>query len=264
MSGSILDRIFTEKRAEVARATELVPISQMQERASQQSAPRGFLRSLQGHEGLALIAEVKQGSPSQGTIRANFDPVELAKTYERAGAHALSVLTDGPNFGGSLAHLQAVRDAVQLPLLRKDFLYDPYQVYEARAYGADAILLILASLSDDQAGELHGLSLDLGMDVLVETHTEEEVHRALELGATLIGVNNRDLRTFETRIETSEALLPLIRPFALPVSESALGSRADLDRVGRAGAVAVLIGTRFAGSSDVESAVREVMGWPSA
>jgi len=209
----------------------------------------------------SLIAEVKKASPSQGLIRADFDPAEIARTYEEAGAQCLSVLTDSPNFQGSLENLKLCREATNLPCLRKDFVYDPYQVYESRAWGADAILLIVAMLEAGQLNELYYLARDLRMDVLVEIHNDEELRRAIDLKADLIGINNRDLNTFKTDIQTSVNLLPFLPAGVVSVSESALATRADVETVHQAGARAVLIGTTFCGSPDIGAKVREVMGW---
>jgi indole-3-glycerol phosphate synthase len=203
---------------------------------------------------------VKKASPSKGVIRADFDPEAIAAAYARAGAAALSVLTDVPHFQGSPAYLKIAREASGLPVLRKDFLYDPYQVLEARAWGADAVLLIVAALEDAQLRDLQAFAHELGMDALVEVHTAEETERALAAGCPLIGVNNRDLGDFRTSLEISDRLLPRIAPHALAVSESALETRADLDRVRAAGARAVLIGTTFCAAPDIEGKVREVMG----
>jgi indole-3-glycerol phosphate synthase len=259
---NVLDKIFAQKAEEVARAKERRPFEEIRAAAEEAGPTRGFLNALKSATtDLALIAEVKKASPSKGVIRENFDPVEIARIYEREGAHALSVLTDEQYFQGSAENLVRCREATSLPCLRKDFLNDPYQVYEARAWGADAILLIAASLNDAQMRDLYTLAKELGMDVLVEVHTEEETDRALELGFDLIGVNNRNLADFTTSIEFSERLLPKIAPHAIGVSESALDSRHDLDRVAAAGAKAVLIGTSFCASPDIGQKVREVMGW---
>jgi indole-3-glycerol phosphate synthase len=234
-------------------------------RAREAASPRGFRAALaDARPSLALIAEVKRASPSKGVIRPDFDPVTIAQAYEAAGAHALSVLTDERYFGGSLENLRRAREATRLPCLRKDFLLDPYQLYEARAWGADAVLLIVAGLEREQLAELHALALELGMDVLVEVHTLEEAETALGLGAELVGVNNRNLTDFRTDLSISEQILPLLAGRALAVSESALETCADLERVRAAGARAVLIGTAFMAAPDVGGKVREVMGWPSA
>jgi indole-3-glycerol phosphate synthase len=257
---SVLEKIFARKSQEVADAQRRVSLTEIRTMAEQSGLTRGFRSALLRASDIALISEVKKASPSKGLIRPDFDPVQVATAYEAAGANALSVLTDVHYFQGSPDNLRLAREATSLPCLRKDFLYDPYQVYEARAWGADAILLIVASLDDAQLRDLHALAADLGMDVLVEVHTEEETERALSLKANLIGVNNRNLADFTTSLSISESLLPMIAPYALPVSESALETRADIDRVKAAGARAVLIGTTFCAVPDISSKVREVMG----
>lgn len=262
---SRLREIFEHKRGEVEAARAAIPLEEIKVRAREAEPPRGFRRALEdATPELALIAEVKRSSPSQGTIREALDPVDIAHQYEAAGAHALSVLTDEKYFGGSSENLIRARKATALPCLRKDFLYDPYQVYEARAWGADAVLLIVAGLEREPLAELYALATALGMDVLVEAHTMAEAEAALGLGAEMIGVNNRDLATFRTDLTVSEAVLPILAGRALGVSESALETRADLERVRAAGARAVLIGTAFMAAPDVGTKVREVMGWPSA
>lgn len=258
---SVLDKILAVKKVEVAAARAALPLSELEHRVREMQAPRPFRAALEHAEGLGLIAEVKKASPSKGLIRADFEPAEVARAYARAGAHALSVLTDEQHFDGHLNNLGLAREASGLPCLRKDFIYDPYQVYEARAFGADAILLIVAMLSKEHLGDLYTLAKELKMDVLVEVHSEGEVDIALNTGADLIGVNNRDLGDFTTSIEVSERLLPLICGHALAVSESALESHDDLDRVEAAGAKAVLIGTTFCAAPDIEAKVKEVMGW---
>jgi indole-3-glycerol phosphate synthase len=258
---SVLNRIFEEKKLEVKEAQSRVPVQELRERMQEISAPRGFRRALLAANGLALIAEVKKASPSKGLIRADFDPVEVATAYESAGAQCLSVLTDVPNFQGSLANLKLARDATSLPCLRKDFIYDPYQVLETRAWGADAILLIVSMLEKSQLRDLHDQATLLGMDVLVEVHDEPETDIALELQFDLIGVNNRNLKTFSTDLGVSKRLIPRIAPHAVAVSESALETKADLDQVEAAGAKAVLIGTAFCASKDIRAKVLEVMDW---
>ena len=296
---SLLDRIFEAKRAEVREARAKVSEKELQARVADQEPVRGFLQALRGenqergervrgkggnaagqdetpldagsgrplyplpitlYPSLALIAEVKKASPSQGLIRPDFDPTAVALAYERAGATCLSVLTDGPNFQGSLENLSICRNATKLPCLRKDFLFDPYQVVEARAWGADAILLIAAMLSRVQIEDLTRIAVDLQMDILFEVHTEAEVDLANELGINLVGVNNRDLSTFKTNLSTSVNLIPKLKA-KVKVSESALETRADLGKVHAAGATAVLIGTTFCKAPDIESKVGEVMGW---
>lgn len=259
---SVLDRIFEQKAAEVISAKQNVALSDLKMLAHEVDAPRGFQRALASVNGLALVAEVKKASPSRGVIRENFDPGAIAMAYERAGATALSILTDEPNFGGSAENLKIAKTLTQLPCLRKDFINDPYQVYEARAWGADAVLLIVAALSRTQIEDLRGLIEELGMDALVEVHSEPELEIAIELKCPMIGVNNRNLKDMETSISVSRRLLPAVKAIgSLGISESALKTRADLDVVEAAGAKAVLIGTSFCSAPDVEDKVREVMGW---
>lgn len=239
-----------------------MPVSELRAQIRDAEKPRGFRSALSTHRGLALIAEVKKASPSQGLIRANFDPVAIAQTYEDAGATCLSVLTDGPSFQGSLENLRACHEATRLPCLRKDFVLDDYQVLEARAWAADAILLIVAMLASEQLKHLHGCAKELGLDVLVEVHHEEEASAALELGADLIGVNNRNLHDLKTDLATTERILPLLKgKYVVAVSESAIRNHEDLLRVQAAGAKAVLIGTEFCAAPDIGVKVKEVMGW---
>jgi indole-3-glycerol phosphate synthase len=257
-----LRQILDHKRLEVEQAKLDLSLAELKSLAAEMPAPRGFERALaNGPQPLSLIAEVKKASPSQGLIREDFDPVDVALSYRRAGASCLSVLTDEKFFQGSLENLRKVHAAVDLPLLRKDFTIDAYQIYEARAWGADAILLIVAALTDEELREFGATAHEIGLDVLVEVHDDAETERALKLDETLIGVNNRNLATFETDLATSERLLPKIAPTALAVSESALATPEDLARVAAAGARAVLIGTTFCGSPDIEAKVREVMSW---
>lgn len=263
-----LAEILAHKQIEVTEARARVPRAELDAQIRDAAPCRGFIQALaQGPRPLSLIAEVKKASPSQGLIRADFDPVAIAECYARAGASCLSVLTDERFFQGSPENLRRVRGAVSLPILRKDFTIDSYQIAEARAWGADAVLLIMAALSDAAVTDFQSEAHALGLDVLIEVHDDDETERVLRLlphggGAqTVIGVNNRNLATFETDLATSERLIPLIAPHSLAVSESALATSEDLRRVAQAGARAVLIGTTFCGSSDVEAKVREVMGW---
>ncbi len=258
---SKLREIFEHKATEVSAAKARLSQSELAEKIVGLPDTRGFERALRARRNIGLIAEVKKASPSQGLIRDNFDPVAVSQAYSRAGATCLSVLTDEKFFQGSAENLRLVRAAVELPLLRKDFIADPYQIFEARLWGADAILLIAAGLDDVSMSELYAQARELDLDVLVEVHNEEEVERANAMGATMIGVNNRDLSTFQTDLATTERLLPLIRSEAVKVSESALSTHEDVRRAELAGANAVLIGTAFCAEPDIESKVRAVMGW---
>ena len=262
----ILERIATYKRVEVRERRAEASLDEMETRAREQTPPRGFRAALErGHSPgrLALIAEIKKASPSRGLIRADFDPPALALAYERGGAACLSVLTDGPSFQGADAHLAAARAAVSLPCLRKDFLVDPWQVAESRALGADAVLVILALADDSLAAELIGEARRLGMDVLVETHDEAELDRAAALGADLIGVNNRDLRTFITDLAVTEVLAEEIPANAMLVTESGVNTPADAARLEKAGAKAMLVGESLMRVPDVEAATRALLNLPA-
>jgi len=259
---SVLQRIFQDKAKEVAAAKEAVSLNDLKAMIADIEPPRGFRLALERTKGLALIAEVKKASPSRGVIREDFDPIQIATAYEHAGAHALSVLTDEPYFQGNPENLRLAKRYTRLPCLRKDFINDAYQIYQARAWGADAVLLIVAALSKSEIVDLGGVIKELGMDALVEVHSEEEARVAIDIKCPLIGVNNRNLSDFKTSLTVSERLLPAVSASgALGVSESALESPADLERVEMAGAKAVLIGTTFCASQDIETKVREVMNW---
>lgn len=258
---SKLAEIFAHKREEVEAARKAIPLAELEATAKERPQALGFRRALmEDPHPTALIAEVKKASPSQGLIRPDFNPIEIAKTYELAGAACLSVLTDSRYFQGSPDYLCAIRSAVSIPLLRKDFIYDRYQLLEAKAWGADCVLLIVAGLEATLLAALFEEAQSLGMDVLVEVHSEAELDVALDLGADLIGVNNRDLSTFQTDLGTSERLLPRITS-AVAVAESALSNVDDVRRVSAAGARAVLIGTTFCQSPNIGAKVAEVMGW---
>ncbi len=263
---SILDKIVAYKKEEVAAAKAKVPAAELEERVRAALPLRDFFGALSRKRAAqpGLIAEVKKASPSKGLIRANFDPAAIARAYERGGAAALSVLTDGPSFQGSPEALIAARGATSLPVLRKDFMVDPYQVAEARAMGADCILIIMACTADGLAGELFSAARNLDMAVLVEVHNEGELERALTLGARLIGINNRDLNSFETHLETTERLVQLIPPGPLIVSESGIFTFADIARLSRAGASAFLVGESLMRQDDVEGAVRALLSPLSA
>ena len=237
----ILDDIVRDKRADVTRSKATVPLTALQQRALFH-APRQPLRDALQARPRAIIAEVKKASPSRGVIRPDFDPVQIACSYARGGAAAISVLTEEHYFQGHLDHLAAVRGAVDLPLLRKDFMVDAYQLYEARAFGADAVLLIVAVLADTQLQELLWLAEELNLAALVEVHERVELERAARSGARLIGINNRDLRTFHTSLETTERLLPAVPPEAFVVAESGIETAVDIERLERLGVSAFLIG----------------------
>ena len=257
-----LTEICDTKRAEVAARKAHTSLSQLDSRALAQSAPRGFEAALRAKaaSGFALIAEVKKASPSKGLIRADFDPAAHAAAYQQGGAACLSVLTDAPYFQGREDDLVAARGACDLPVLRKDFMVDPWQVAEARSIGADAVLIIVAALDDAQMAEIEAAAIERGMDVLVEVHNEAEMERAARLQSRLIGVNNRDLKRFVTDLANTERLAPLAPAGALLVSESGIDAHADLLRLEVCGIRTFLVGESLMRQTDIAQATRELLG----
>jgi indole-3-glycerol phosphate synthase len=254
---SILERILHAKAAEVEAARAMLPQAALERRARSASPVRNFTKAL-SEKKPAVIAEIKRASPSRGLLRENFDPAAIAASYEAGGAACLSVLTDHEFFQGTAEHLQTAREACALPVLRKDFIIDPYQVYEARAIGADCILLIVAALSLERMRDLESLALELGMSVLVEVHSAAELESALELRTPLIGVNNRDLRTFETRLETTVELLARIPEGRVVVTESGIATRTDVQQMSAQGVHCFLVGEAFMRASDPGLALRQL------
>jgi indole-3-glycerol phosphate synthase len=257
---TVLDEILESKRREVVAARARVPDAELERTVAALPPARGFTARLTAPGPMRVIAEVKKASPSAGVIRPDFDPVAVARTYERHRATCVSVLTDGPYFQGSLANLSSVRAAVELPLLRKDFVIDRYQLLEARVAGADAALLIAEALPGKELADLHRQAVELGLDVLVELHDADQLPRVLDCGANLVGINNRDLRTFHTRLEHTLDLMPRIPSGVAVVSESGIRTHDDLVRLSAAGVRAVLVGESLMRSPDIGAALDALLG----
>jgi len=261
----ILDKILADKQIEVAERQAKEPLDRIKSCAENAAPARDFRSAISRDQNspdskIRLIAEIKKASPSKGLIRAEFDPVAIAQAYEQAGASAISILTDEKYFQGCLDYLSVVRKVVDLPLLRKDFIIDQYQVYEARAAQADAILLIVAALTRTKLAELMAVAKDLGMASLVEVHTAEELDVALDIGAEIIGINNRDLRTFETRLDTTLDLACRVPKDKVLVSESGIFTRKDVERLLKVGVDAILVGEALMREVDINAKVRELLG----
>jgi indole-3-glycerol phosphate synthase len=254
----MLDKIIAQKREEVEQRRKVATIVYLQERITWQRPTLDLALALKSDH-IQLIAEVKQASPSRGMLSSNFNPLELAQTYAEGGAAAISVLTEANYFMGSIDYLPAIKEVVGLPLLRKDFIFDPYQIYESRAYGADALLLIAAILSREQLKELASLSHSLGLKCLVEVHNEGEVERAVVSEVEIIGINNRDLNTFAVDITTSRRLRPLIPQEQIVVSESGIKSKRDIEKLIKWGVDAVLVGETLVTANDVRAKIKELL-----
>ena len=255
----ILDRILRVKQEEIAAAKRRLPQAAIEARVRAAPPPRDFVAALRGKRP-AVIGEIKRASPSRGVLRADFDPAAIARSYEKCGAACMSVLTDVSFFQGAAEHLAVARAACGLPALRKDFILDPYQVFESRALGADCILLIAACLSKKEMSQLETVALDLGMAVLVEVHDGAELEAALGLKTPLIGINNRNLRSFETRLETTLDLLPAIPAEKIVVTESGIQSRRDVERLRAAGVNSFLVGEAFMRAADPGRALQQLFG----
>ncbi len=257
MPETVLDKIVADKKRALARRKDDMPLSRLKERLARRK-PRDFKTALKG-DGVKLIAEIKRASPSRGLLCPDFNPASLARTYERSGAAAISVLTESAHFQGSLEDLAEVRKSVALPLLRKDFIFDGYQVYETAASGADALLLIVAVLGPERLAELLALGQSLGLACLAEVHDEREIEIALKSGAEIIGINNRDLKTFQTDIETTRRLRPLIPGDKIVISESGISQTQDMKMLRSWGVDAALVGEALVTAPDIAKKIRELL-----
>jgi indole-3-glycerol phosphate synthase len=258
MTGTVLDKIAAHKKGEVQESKERRPQKVLEKRIAGLNPTRDLKAALAREDRISLIAEIKKASPSAGILRDDFDAMKIAQTYEKEGADAISILTDEAFFQGSLVTLSLVNAMCSLPLLRKDFIIDPYQIYEARVFGADAILLIVSLFSQDTLRSYLSTAQDLGLAALVEVHTEEELHIAVDAGADIIGINNRNLHTFAVDIETTLQLLPKLPKDALCVSESGINHADDIKKLRRAGVDAILIGTAFMKAKNIGDKIREL------
>ncbi|MCF6158495.1 MAG: indole-3-glycerol phosphate synthase TrpC [wastewater metagenome] len=257
---TILDEIYAYKVSEVAENKRRIPLEILKENIKKGQGTLPFGQALRSDTNICIIAEVKKASPSSGIIRENFNPVEIARIYEASGAAAISVLTDERFFRGSLSYLTGIKESVKVPVLRKDFIIDAYQIYEARSAGADAILLIAALLSHDEIRDFLGLAKGLGMDCLVEVHTETELKKVLQTDARIIGINNRDLTTFTTDLETTFRLRPMISDEKIVVSESGITERSEIVMLFENGVDAVLVGETLMKSNDISAKLSELLG----
>jgi len=257
---TILDEIYKHKLSEVAENKRQVSIETLKEQCKKKQKARSFGAELKSNTNIRIIAEIKKASPSLGIIRKDFNPVDIARIYEAGGAAAISVLTDEKFFQGNLSYLTDVKKSVNLPILRKDFIIDAYQIFEARSAGADAILLIAALLSKEEMQRYLDLAGQLGMDCLVEVHTEAELKKVLQTNANIIGINNRDLATFKTDLGTTLRLRPMIPAEKIVVSESGIKSRADVEKLKKEGVDAILVGETLMKSDDISSKLRELLG----
>ena len=257
---TILDEIYKHKLSEVAENKKRIPVEALKEQIKERQRTRSFSDALKSDNNIRIIAEIKKASPSLGIIREDFNPVEIARIYEAGGAAAISVLTDEEFFHGSLFYLTEVKKSVNLPILRKDFIIDAHQIYEARSAGADAILLIAALLSKEEMQRYLDLAGELGMDCLVEVHSETELKKVLQTNAHIIGINNRDLATFKTDLETTLRLRPIIPAEKIVVSESGIKSRMDVIKLIEKGIDAILVGETLMKSDDISATLRELLG----